>query len=219
MVRLSFALAAALLAVPALAGAPASLEQAVAAQGLQRVRAPAFNVAYVRPGAALAGYDRILLEPIDVAFRADWNPYRAGSLLRLNADEREQLRVTVGQWVLRSFAEELQRGPAKLTDQPGPGVLRVKAHVVDLYLSDSGIPTFGRSRVLTTSSGEATIVVDLSDAASGELLARVGDWEELRSTPFRVLRTSNPTRMVSDVESVGANWGRTVREFVQAPAH
>ena len=213
MVRNSLVLAAALAAFSAIAGAPASLEQAVAAQGLQRVQARAFNFAYVRPGASLAGYDRLLLEPVDVDFRADWHPYRAGSLVRVDANERERLRTDVGRWVQRAFGDELQRGALKATDQPGPGVLRVKARVVDLYLGDLGARLPGRSRVLTTSSGEASLVVELSDAATGEVIARVGDWEELRSGAQRV-RTSDPTRLVSDVEAVAANWGRTVREFV-----
>ncbi|MBK0391891.1 DUF3313 family protein [Ramlibacter algicola] len=213
MFRTPFVLAAALVAFPAIAGAPASLEQAVAAQGLQRVRAPVFNFAYVRPGASLAGYDRLLLEPVDVDFRADWQPYRAGSLLRVDATERERVRSEVAQWVQRAFADELQRGTLQPTDQPAPRVLRVKPRVVDLYLGDIGTRLPGRSRVLTTSSGEASLVVELSDASTGEVLARLGDWEELRSGARRV-RISDPQRVVSDVESVAANWGRTVREFV-----
>ena len=133
--------------------------------------------------------------------------------MRIDANERERLRTDVAQWVQRAFGDELQRGALKRTDQPGPGVLRVKARVVDLYLGDLGTRLPGRSRVLTTSSGEASLVVELSDASTGAVLARVGDWEELRSGAQRV-RTSDPTRLVSDVESVAANWGRTVREFV-----
>ena len=213
------ALTSSVLAVTAFAATFApDLDRAVATPGLNRVQARYLDVAYVRPGISLAGYDRILVEPVDVGFRSGWQPRRTASTLRLDADERDQLRLGAAQAVQRAFVQELQQGALKLTDQPGPGVLRITPHVVGLYLTDTGIPTPAPRRVYVSTIGEATFIAELSDAGTGEVLARLGDREELK-LPVRVLREASPRRIASDLEAVGTTWGRAVREFVAAPTH
>src|SRR3954468_10821945 len=93
LLRMAAAPAAALLAVSAFAAFAPGLDRAVAAPGLQRVQARYLDVAYIRPGTSLAGYNAILVEPIDVEFRRNWQPQRTGSRIRLSAEERDQLRA------------------------------------------------------------------------------------------------------------------------------
>lgn len=208
-------LLAALVAAPAFAGLHSSLEQLVPAQGLQRTQVPVLALAYVRPGLSLAGYDRVLLEPVDVSFRRDWRPYRTGSALPLGKEEREALRSEVARSVQEAFAGSLpRRGLALANDAAGPGTLRLKLRVVDLYLNNPWTPTPGRSRVLAASSGEMTLVAELSDARTGEVLMRAGDWGDMRNTGR--LLPGNDIRTRSDVDGVAQAWATGFADTVRS---
>jgi hypothetical protein len=63
--------------------------------GLVPLKTKDVDLAYTRPGATLAAYKKVMLDPIDVAFHKDWNPERAGSRLKLSAQERENIRSGV----------------------------------------------------------------------------------------------------------------------------
>jgi hypothetical protein len=208
------ALIAALLAAPAAFSAHnRSLDTALPAQGLQQVQIPGFGLAYGQPGA-LAGYDRVLLEPVDVAFRRDWTPYRTGSALPLSTADRQKLADDVARTVRDAFTQTLQRRGLRLADAAGPGVLRVRLHVVDLYLNNPWVPTPGRSRVLTNGSGEITLVGELSDAQRGDVLARVADWVDMRQTD-RVLLPSNNIRTDADVQAAAAGWAASLADAIR----
>lgn len=202
-------LAAALVVAPAFGAGRTALERLVPAQGMEPVHVAGLGLAYAQHGAALGAYDRILLDPVDVAFRRDWTPYRAGSSILLSGTDREALRAEVAQWVHDAFAQTLQQGGRyRLVDQPGPGVLRVRLHVVDLYLNNPGVPMAGRSRTFAASSGEITMVADLSDATTGQVLARLADWEDMRHTGR--LLPSNDVRTSGDVQEVASAWARSL---------
>lgn len=204
----------ALVAAPAaFAGFHGSLERQLPAQGLQRVQVPGLGLAYVRPGVSLAGYDHVLLEPVDVSFRRDWRPYRTGSLIPLGPDQREALRSEVTRSVQQAFANGLPQSGLAPASEAAPGVLRLKLRVVDLYLNNPWIPTAGRSRVLAVSSGEMTLLAELSDARTGEVLVRAGDWQDMRTTGR--LLPSNDIRTGWDVDRVAQGWAASLADVLR----
>jgi hypothetical protein len=46
--------------------------------GLQRVDVKGIDLAYARPGASLAAYKRVRIDPVDVEFDASWDPVAPG---------------------------------------------------------------------------------------------------------------------------------------------
>lgn len=205
---------AALVAAPAAFGAfHGKLEQQVPAQGLQRVEMAGMGLSFVRPGASLASYDRVLLEPVDVSFRRDWAPYGTGSLLRVGTERREAVRDEVAQSVRQAFARSLAQRGLVLASEPGPGVLRLQLRVVDLYLSNPWGPAPARARVLATSSGEMTLLAELSDARTGEVLVRAGDWQDMRATG-RLLPTDD-IRTRSDIDGTAQAWAASLADALR----
>src|ERR1700730_5303507 len=101
-------LASALLLTSAFAASNTDLEKAMGYDGLQKISVKGIDLAYARPGATLAGYNRVMLEPIDVAFSKDWNPTRTGSNIKLSAEERENIRTGVAKIVYEEFVKEPQ---------------------------------------------------------------------------------------------------------------
>ena len=201
-----------ILVPPAFAASPmAELEQALSHDGLQKVKVKGLDVVFARPGATLAGYGKVKLEPVDVAFRKDWDPERTGSRLKLRAEDREKIRSGVAKIVHDEFAKELQtRGSYKVVGEAGPDVLRVNVHIVNLYVTAPDTNEAGRSRTYTVSAGEMTLFMELYDSETGEVLARIVDHQEARGAMGR-LSFSNSVMNAGEAQLIASNWARVLR--------
>jgi hypothetical protein len=203
-------LAAMLLASPAFAADKAKLEEVMSHDGLQKIKVKGIDLAYARPGATLAGYDKVKLDPVEVAFRKDWDPTRPGSMKKLTTEERENIRSGVSKVVYDSFAAELQKGGGyRVVNEAGPDVLRVKAQIVNLYVNAPDTRSGASTRVYVVSAGEMTLAMELYDSETGQVLARVVDRREARSAGQ--LTISNSVINASEAEAIAANWARVLR--------
>jgi len=151
------------------------LDQALSRGGLKKIEVEGLDLAYARPGASLAAYKRVQLEPVQVEFRKSKDPARTGSAVKLSSEERERIRANMARVVHEEFLKELQKSSNyQVTSEPGADVLRVKPRVLDLYMNAPDVGP-ARSRTLVSSAGEMTLVADLADSRSGQVLARVAD--------------------------------------------
>jgi Protein of unknown function (DUF3313) len=208
--RAVFLLATTLVLTGALAASTKDLDALMGKDGLQKTKVKGIEFAYVRPGATLVAYKRVKLDPVEVSFDPTWNPDRTGSRIKLSSEEREKIRSDVARFVAEEFARELQaKGKYPVVNEAGPDVLRVKASVVNLYLNapDSGFA--GRSRTVVRSAGEMTLVAELSDSASGQVLARVADKREADDSR---LQLSDSMLNEFEARNVAAAWARVLRK-------
>jgi hypothetical protein len=204
------ALIASVLAFGAAGAATNPIDEVASADGLQKVKAKNVDLAYVRPGATLAGYSKVMLEPVDVAFRKDWNPERPGSRLKVSQADRENIRTGVGKIVYDEFAKTLtSKGPYQMASAAGPDVLRVKAKILNLYVNAPDTKTAG-AYALTLSAGEMTLLLELFDSETGEILARVVDRREGRNTGQMQLTSSVVNR--AEAADIAATWARLLRK-------
>ena len=191
-------LISALVASGAFAAKPSGLDEAMSHDGLQKVKVKGIQFAYARPGATLAGYDRVQIEPVQVAFHKHWDPTRTGSRIKLGQEERE------------AFATELQeRSRYKVVDEAGPDVLRVKVAIVDLYVNAPDTESVAMSRTYTISAGRMTLFAELFDSESGQLLARVIDKREGRDD--QMYRLSNSVVQRGELQDIASTWARILR--------
>ena len=196
-----------------LTNAPAAtkreVEDAMRLGGLAKVKVKDVELAYVRPHATLAGYKRIQLDPVEVEFRKASDPARAGSAIKLSHDEREKIRAGVARVVHEELARELQgSGAYRIAGDAAPDVLRVKARILDLYVNAPDVGQ-GRSRTLVSSAGEMTLVAELSDSASGQVLARVADRRE--ASKGGRMHLVNGAVNEEEARKIAAGWARTLR--------
>lgn len=210
VVRSMAVMAAMLLASAAFAADKAALDEAMSHDGLQKIKVKGLELAYARPGATLAGYDKVKLDPVEVAFRKDWEPTRTGSTKKLTAEERENIRSGVATIVHDTFAAELRKGGNyQVVNEAGPDVLRVKAQIVNLYVTAPDTRTGAATRVYVVSAGEMTLFMELYDSESGQVLARVVDRREARNAGRMTL--SNSVMNAGEAESIASNWARILR--------
>ena len=194
----------------ALAGPKQGDSAATSPYGLQQVKVKGLEVALVLPGATLAGYTKLLIEqPIDVTFHKDWDPTGPGSRFKVSTGDQLRIRTGVGQVVYDSFVKELAKGGYTVVTDPGPEVLRVKAQIINLYVTAPDVMTAGRSRTYIVSAGQMTLLAELSDSETGEVLAQVGDQKVSRDTGQ--FRMSSGVFNVAEAQTAASSWARVLR--------
>jgi hypothetical protein len=187
------------------------IDAAMQYDGLKQTKVKDIDLAYIRPGATLAGYSSVMLEPVEVAFRKDWDPARAGSRIKISNEDRENIRNGVAKLVYDQFATELQsKSGYKVVTQAGPDVLRVKVHIINLYANAPDTGTMGPSRTYTVSAGEMTLFAELFDSETGQVLARVVDRREGRNSGRMEL--SSGVGNSAEAASIASGWARILRK-------
>lgn len=204
-------LLASMLVLPStFAASKAELEQALTHDGLRKVSIKDVDQAYVRPGASLAGYQRVKLDPVEVAFRKDWDPKRAGSNVKLSTEERDSIRQGVAKIVYDEFVSELQsKSTYMVVNEAGADVLRVRVSIVNLYVTAPDALSSGPTKTYTISPIEMTLFAELFDSETGEVLARVVDRRQARATGMATLTTKSVN--AAEARAIASAWARILR--------
>jgi len=190
-----------------LAASKKDVDDAMSRDGLQKISVKGLDLAYARPGASLAAYKRVKLDPVEVQFDKSWEPTRTGSRIKLGPEEREKIRVSVAKLVEDEFTKVLQKdGAYQITSESAPDVLRVKASVLNVYINAPSDMSVGRSKTYVSSAGQMTLLAELSDAASGQMLARVADRRE--GNRMARMQRVEPGENESEARDVAAVWAK-----------
>ena len=206
-------IALALGATGSLAATKDDVDEAMSRGGLQRISVKGLELAYARPGATLAAYKRVKLDPVDVEFDKAWDPEKTGSRIKLSSEEREKIRSGVAKVVEEEFAKALQKGGAyQITSETAADVLRVKASVLNLYVNAPSAGGAGRSRTYVSSAGKMTLMAELADGASGQLLARVADRREANASGARRMELADRMMNEDAARQVASDWARILRK-------
>jgi hypothetical protein len=213
VVLVSFAAVAALLASPSSRASPA--DDLASEEGLVKVETKAVNALYRRPGATLGGYNKLLLHPVEVQFAKNWNPQSSGSALyRMNKVDRERIKSQLAQGFADIVKKELETaGGYPLVSEPGEDVLEVRAAIVNLYITAPDMKTAGRDRVYTTDAGQMTLIIQLHDSVTGELLARAYD---RRSASRGFWTWTNSVTNSADARRIITGWAKALRSALDA---
>jgi hypothetical protein len=215
--RSGFRISTTLLGVALAASAAHSASQAdfdakMSHDGLARVPVKGISLAYVRPGATLAGYQRVKIDPVEVAFDKNWKPTRPGSRIPIGAADREEIRTGLAKLVRDQFVKELEaKGRYKVVNESGPDVLRLKPYVANLIVNAPAAISGGApSHSFTMSAGEMTLFLELYDSESGQILARVVDRREGRSNQMATMATG--VTNVAQAEDIARAWAIILRD-------
>ncbi len=186
--------------------------------GMVPVRDSGLREAWVKPDIDLSRYERMLLLPIEVQFRAV-RPTAGTTLGRSQdrefpispADQKRLVDIVTG-----VFREELAKSRhLTLTTEPGPDVLLVRTSLLDIV---SKVPPEepGRNEIFLDEVGEATLVLELQDAQSGETLARAVDRRAADPVDYMDTNVSRVTSVQawSEVRRVARRWASTVTQRI-----
>ncbi|MEM9303712.1 MAG: DUF3313 family protein [Pseudomonadota bacterium] len=142
------------------------LEATPTAFGLFPVVDADMDRVYARPDAGLEFYKSVFVAPVSIAFRPD----RAPSGRRLDPYKLQEMSL----YFQRALREALAGTSYAVVDQPTLGTLKVEASIIGLRLG-AGVDTDESSPAYFDSVAEMTLVLELSDGLSGQLLVQVAD--------------------------------------------
>ena len=186
--------------------------EVISHDGLERVKSKDADLVYARPGSSLAGYNKVMLGPVDVAFSKNWDPKRPGSSFRITEEEREEIRSGVAKLVRDEFVKTLQaKDGYQVVEAAGPDVLKLKASIINLYVNAPDVASAGRIKTYVTSAGEMTLVLEAYDSESGQVLSRVVDRQESKMHGGQ-LSWSNRVMNQSEGELIASGWAKKLRK-------
>jgi hypothetical protein len=189
--------------------------------GLKKRDVKGVGLVYVRPNVQFPPYKNVMLDPVQVEFSKNWDPNSSRELARhVDAQELARIKETLAGWVRDGFSEELLKGGYAITAAPADDTIRVSAAIVNLYINALDVPTAGRSRTYTTDAGTMTLVLEVRDAPSGQLLARVVDARRASSGAGQMQWTNSVTNRAA-AEKIISEWAQKFRaglDRLKAPA-
>jgi hypothetical protein len=159
--------------------------------GLEYRKTKGLDAVYVRPGVEFRAYRNIVLDPVQVAFDKNWDPNRDSRSLagRLSAADMQKIRDDMAGEFRRIFGEELGAAGYDVVAKPMEDTLQVTAGLADVYINAPDTMTAGRTYTYTMNAGRMTLVMELRDGPTGQLLARVVDRHVGRETGYAQLTT------------------------------
>ena len=186
----------------------------VTVDGLYRVDNSVMALAYIKPDMDLRGYTKFLLDPVTVAYQKDpqgRRTARAGGEqnFALRPEQMENMKTMFRETIEKALVDD---GGYELVDTPGPDVLRITAELLDLIVR---VPTDGGSgfnRTYARSYGEVTMLLELRDSESGEILARVADRRDPTVNPGNQVTQVSPSAVRADTQRLFSYWANLLRQ-------
>ncbi len=211
------AMACGLAIIAAAAGAPLLAKEKVPEvthDGLHLVPDSKAAIAWVRPDAELDGYDKFMIDEVEVAFRQNWlRDHKRQNIYSVTPKDMEKIKQAAAELFREVFVRELEAdGGYPVVDAPDAGVLLLRPALVDLDVAapDTGRQP-GRMSTFVTSAGSATLFLEIYDSVGGEILARVLDRQAARSAGNFMQYADRVTNR-NEAEKILAGWAGLLRQ-------
>jgi len=177
-----------------------------ATSGLERVPVRGLDAAEIRPGTRFSTYSGLYLETPALAFRpAD----PATPNVTIDDEQRRRFVDALDAALRQELAGLRELPPASAA---GPGILALTVTVEDIAVSvaPETVSRGGWGSLLLHAVGEATLVLELRDSASGELLARGIDARAVKGTAMS--RDGGMVTRWEGVQELCSHWAVATRD-------
>jgi len=221
--RLSLAALAAALTLAGVAAAPkqprieTGPNAEVTADGLVRVEKSVVDAAWVKPDFDLTPYTKLMITSAGVYYKK-LKPMKGTQFAnRSNGQSefpvKEENKAKFNEMLKQAFIEELSTLQRyQIVDKAGPDVLDLSGAVIDV---ESHVPPYMDTPsvgMYLSSVGAATLIIELRDSQSNELLGRAAD-RRAAQAPF-VINVKAVTGW-SDVSLLAQAWASLVRKRLE----
>ncbi len=189
----------------------------VTVDGLYRVDNSVMQLAYMKPGWDLRGYTAMMIDPVAVSYQTDpgnrrRDPGVGGSSQNFALSDTQMENF-------KSFFQEavedaLTDGDGyRIADAPGRDVLRITAQLIDLIVAVPTTAVASNSTMVGRSAATVTLVMEIRDSQSSEIIARVADRQSPGSSAANqgILQVS-PQAVRADMRRLFESWAEILRE-------
>lgn len=193
-----------------------SAEAEISFDGLYRVKGGTADAAWVRKGADISQYSKIMLQGVGIEYRPGGESGRL-YYLRRSADHFEisdKQKERLVEILTEAFRKELGKSEHfTIVSEPGPDVLLIRGALLDVV---SFVPPepIGRGEIFLSRIGEATLVLEIRDSVSDAILVRVVD-RRAAEDAARGFSRSNRVFNAAEVRRMAQAWARKLRERLE----
>ncbi len=185
--------------------------------GLVLVPDTRFGVVYKRPDADLSAYDSYGLVACEVAFKKNWQRDQNSSRMdlgnRVTQKDVDRIKDKLGADCEKYFREALEQAPPyRLVENfsDGEQVLVLRPAIINLDITAPDTRSAGMQRNYTTGAGEMTLLLEVLDGTTGEILVRVIDKQSSRETSY--LQWSSSVTNQADARRILSRWAEQLRK-------
>jgi hypothetical protein len=177
--------------------------------GLVRVQSKQVDTVYAKPGVSLARYRRVMLDPVELAFKLDWEKRHP----EVSESDIARIRSQGAAVFHEIFSSALSRQHGYgLTMQPGADVLRITASITELDVAAA--PGTSGQRMYVVSPGDLALLMELRDSQTGALLVRAIDREKGRT--FGNLQVEGAVENSAEARRALEMWAGLLRDALDA---
>ncbi|CAH0991777.1 hypothetical protein SIN8267_01891 [Sinobacterium norvegicum] len=182
--------------------------------GLSLKNSDEFTTVYVKPNAEFSQYQHVSVDGCQVAFKKNWqrdqNSSRVALTNRVTDKDVEKIKTQLSELCVQEFSRVLQSVPAESKQENLSTTLVIKPSIINLDVVAPDIMSPNMSRTYTTSSGEMTLSLEIFDASSGEIMARIID--RRRQLETMNYQWSNSVTNRSDAARTLKSWANSLDE-------
>ena len=144
--------------------------------GLVAIEESRVHAAFVNPEADFSVFERVAILDPHVAFRSNWQRDQNRSRTRnIRATDVERIKEDVAALFKDVFTERLEAAGYEVVNYADEDVLVLRPAILDLDVVAPDVRSTGRQRTYTTTTGAATLMLELFDSLSGDLIGRAAD--------------------------------------------
>jgi hypothetical protein len=144
-------------------------------EGLQRLDVEMIEYVAIHPGADLASFSDIYIEPVELEFRSGWRPQSTGSHLSVSPVRLKELQEKLQAMFMDEFKAGLsENSRLRIVNEATPEVLRITPRIVNVTVTNlDGKANPGQT--FARKQGEAKLEMTIRDVRTGTLVVRVED--------------------------------------------
>ena len=141
--------------------------------GLVEVEQSAMHAAFINPDADFSVFTSVGILDAHVAFRSNWQRDQNRSRSRnIRTSDMERIKVSVADLFNDVFTERLEAAGYEVVNYTGEDVLVLRPAILDLDITAPDTQRAGRSRTYAASTSAATLLLELFDSVSGQIVGR-----------------------------------------------
>jgi hypothetical protein len=190
-------------------------EADISFDGLKLVENSKVAKAYIDPEADFSVYKRVKILAPYVAFRSHWKrDQNRERPHRLKSSDIERIKRDVAALFDKVFKEELEAHDGyQVVEVIGDDVLLLRPAIIDVDISTPDTLDSERGHTYSTSTGAATLYIELFDSVSGQIIGRASDRQNIRKSAGSIAWTNRATN-TADGRRLFRSWAGLLRNFL-----
>jgi hypothetical protein len=176
----------------------------ISPEGLKLVPNTKVDALYLRDGADFSGYDKFAMLECFVAFRANYKLDQNGAQsFRVTDSDMLNIKKKLAQQFQTVFVRELTAKGEKYVTAVGKGVLILRPSLLNLDVAAPDTMNSGSDN-LSFNAGQATLVLEVFDSITSQLLARIIDTQTAGQSTIMISRNGLSNR--ADANALLKSW-------------